>query len=231
MPLGSNTLKTAKVRYQGPTQPVASTRLSSTYFRCNLRNGATCTTRRRVSVSLQVRLASTWSKPLDLDACLTLISLRRFYDATDKSKLTWFWSLNQETITVILRHKSPNRSCWFWGPNQETRRHQFWGQTGRNRRPWFWGQTKKHGLIVSSCMVQTAHNITQPLDRPSTEYLSCVWPSPVLYTRSPTYATILVATRHAAPVTCTPRDKQMRFSTRTTRVKPSKLPRFEFKPR
>jgi hypothetical protein len=33
-------------------------------------------------------------------------------------------------------------------------------------------------------------------------------PSPVLYTRSPTPATILVITRHPAPATCTPRDKQ-----------------------
>jgi hypothetical protein len=33
-------------------------------------------------------------------------------------------------------------------------------------------------------------------------------PSPVLCTRSPTPATILVTTRHPAPATCTPRDKQ-----------------------
>jgi hypothetical protein len=28
-------------------------------------------------------------------------------------------------------------------------------------------------LLVSSCMVQTAHNITQPLDRLATEYPTC----------------------------------------------------------
>jgi hypothetical protein len=36
--------------------------------------------------------------------------------------------------------------------------------------------------------------------------------SPVLCTRSPTPATILIAAHHAAPATCTPRDKQTRFS-------------------
>jgi hypothetical protein len=41
-----------------------------------------------------------------------------------------------------------------------------------------------------------------------------VQPSPVLYTRSPTLAMILVAARHAAPATCTTCVKQKRFSTR-----------------
>jgi hypothetical protein len=35
-----------------------------------------------------------------------------------------------------------------------------------------------------------------------------VRPSPVLCTRSPTHATVHVAARHVAPVSCTPRDKQ-----------------------
>jgi hypothetical protein len=41
-----------------------------------------------------------------------------------------------------------------------------------------------------------------------------VRPSLVLCTRSPTPATVLVAIRHAAPTTCTPRDNQTRFSER-----------------
>jgi hypothetical protein len=56
MSLWSNTLKTVKVGYQGPTQPIASTRLSSTYLRRNLHDGATCTIRRHTSASLQARL-------------------------------------------------------------------------------------------------------------------------------------------------------------------------------
>jgi hypothetical protein len=41
-----------------------------------------------------------------------------------------------------------------------------------------------------------------------------VRPSPILYTRSPTPTTVLIAARHAAPATCTPRDKQTQFSKR-----------------
>jgi hypothetical protein len=41
-----------------------------------------------------------------------------------------------------------------------------------------------------------------------------VRPSPVPCISSPTPATILVAARHAAPVTYTPGDKQTRFSKR-----------------
>jgi hypothetical protein len=57
-------------------------------------------------------------------------------------------------------------------------------------------------------------------------------PSPVLCTRSPTLAMILVAARHAAPATYTPRDKQRRFSTRTKDKRKIKqnYPGFEFKP-
>jgi hypothetical protein len=56
MPLGPNTLKAVKVGKQGPTQPVSSTRPSSTCLRRNFHDGATCTTRRRTSTSLQARL-------------------------------------------------------------------------------------------------------------------------------------------------------------------------------
>jgi hypothetical protein len=42
---------------------------------------------------------------------------------------------------------------------------------------------------------------------------------------------ILIAARHAAPVTYTPRDKQTRFSTRTkVKVKLMKYAVFKFKP-
>jgi hypothetical protein len=59
-----------------------------------------------------------------------------------------------------------------------------------------------------------------------------VRPYPVLYTRSPTPAMILVDTHQAAPATCTPRDKQMRFSKRNNDKRKIKqnCPGFEFKP-
>jgi hypothetical protein len=57
--------------------------------------------------------------------------------------------------------------------------------------------------------------------------------SPVLCTRSPTPATVLVAARHAAPATCTTRDKQTRFSERNKGKRKTKqnYPEFEFKHR
>jgi hypothetical protein len=60
-----------------------------------------------------------------------------------------------------------------------------------------------------------------------------VRPYPVLCTRSPTPATILVVARHATPATCTQRDKQTRFSKQNrdkTKTKRN-YPGFEFKPR
>jgi hypothetical protein len=82
------------------------------------------------------------NKSLDLDLCPTASSSSyRFCGIIDKPSSTWFWGPNKETVAVILRPKSPNRSCRFWGPNRETLHHWFWGQTGRNRHHRFWGQT------------------------------------------------------------------------------------------
>jgi hypothetical protein len=60
-----------------------------------------------------------------------------------------------------------------------------------------------------------------------------VRPSPVLCTRSLTPATVLVAARHTTPATCTPRNKQTRFSERNKGKRKTKqnYPGFEFKPR
>jgi hypothetical protein len=63
----------------------------------------------------------------------------------------------------------------------------------------------------AQCRPHTAppdHSTARP---PSTRPMR---PSSILCTRSPTPATILVAARHAAPGTCTPRDKQTWFSKR-----------------
>jgi hypothetical protein len=45
---------------------------------------------------------------------------------------------------VILRLKSPNRSCRFWDPSRKTLHHRFWGQIGRKPRHRFWGQTGRN---------------------------------------------------------------------------------------
>jgi hypothetical protein len=60
-----------------------------------------------------------------------------------------------------------------------------------------------------------------------------VRPSPVLCTRSPTPATVLIAARHAAPITCTPRGEQTQFSNRNKdkRKEKQNYPGFKLKPR
>jgi hypothetical protein len=62
--------------------------------------------------------------------------------------------------------------------------------------------------------VQTAQCATQLLDRLATEYSIYVTIPGHLH-QSPTPVMILIAAHHVAPATCTPRDKQMRFSNET----------------
>jgi hypothetical protein len=59
------------------------------------------------------------------------------------------------------------------------------------------------------CILHTASPDLLIVRPPSTRH---VRPSPVLYTTSPTPATILIAACHTAPATYTSRDKQTRFS-------------------
>jgi hypothetical protein len=67
----------------------------------------------------------------------------QFCGATDKPNPAWFWGTNQETVAVILRPKSPNRSYRFWGPNWDTLHHLGFKAQPRNHRHRFWGQTGK----------------------------------------------------------------------------------------
>jgi hypothetical protein len=163
-------------------QPVTSTRLSSASSSRDLHGDATCTTHRRTSANFGANwetlawLASRRSNPLEFNTCPAPFSSHWFCGATDKLSPGWFWGPNQESVTMILRPKSPNHSCRFGGPIRET------------RRPWFWGQTKKPELLVSLSTVQTAHGVSWPPDHPVTEYPTDAWPSAVLYTRSSTPA-------------------------------------------
>jgi hypothetical protein len=68
-------------------------------------------------------------------------------------------------------------------------------------------------LIYSTCMMRITHSITRPPDHPATEYLTCPWSSPLLCTKSPTPASIIVIPHHVAFATYTLEDRQMCFST------------------
>jgi hypothetical protein len=168
-------------------------------------------------------LASSRSKPSDLDACPALSSLRRFCGATDKLRHAWFWGSNQETITVILRPKSPNRSCRFWGPNQKTRATGFEVKPEKTVRVVLRSnhsqtidlvfEAQSRNTYSSSPRARCRPHIASP-DLPIIQSPSIrpMRPCPVLCTRSSTPATILGAVCHVTPATCTPRDKQTRFS-------------------
>jgi hypothetical protein len=191
-------------------------------------------------------LAFTWSKPPDLDVCRVSSYIRRFCGTTDKTKHAWFWGTNQETITVILNAKSPNRSYRFWDPNQETRATGFDVKPGETVAIGFEAKPEKTVMILIPNHWQTVPVVLRlnhwqtvdlgfeaqqrnlhsssprarcrqhraPPDLSIARPLSTrhVRPSLVLCTRSTTRVMILVAACHTAPITCTPRDKQTRFS-------------------
>jgi hypothetical protein len=127
-----------------------------------------------------------------------------FEAQTGKPSTTGFEAKPREIVNLSFKAKPRNLHHRFWDQTEKNHHHRFWGQTGRNRpsgfedkpltnrpshfeakplknrQPWFWGSTKKLTLLVSSCMVQTAHNVTWTLDRSTTEYPTCVIiPSPL----------------------------------------------------
>jgi hypothetical protein len=150
-------------------------------------------------------LTSRWRKPPDLIAC----------PAPNHPPVSFMAQpINCSLLGFEAQTKKPTR--WFWCTNHQTRSNDFEAQIekpstlvlrlNQETRSWFWGSTKKPDLLISTCMVQTAHGITRPPDRPATEYPTCALPSPILCTRSPTM--ILIAAHHVAPAICTPQDKQ-----------------------
>jgi hypothetical protein len=179
-------------------QPITSTRLSSGSTQRNLHDDVTCTTHHRASISLESRLRNpspTWfqMKQIARSQCVSRIDLPPsvlWCDRTTKARL-------------ILRHKPKNNHGDFKAQITKLELSVL-RLKPENRRFWFWGSTKKPALLVSLCTEQTAHRVTRPPDHSATEYSTCAWPSPVLCTRSPTPATILIAVHHVAPVTYTP---------------------------
>jgi hypothetical protein len=163
------------------------------------------------------RLASKQNKPPDLDVCPTPSSLHQFCGTTDKPKAAWFWCPNQETVTVILMPKLPTRSYWFWGPNWKTRASGFEAKPEKTVVTSFEAKpeiTVRVVLRPNHSQIVDLGFKAQPRNLRSSSPRARCRPSTVLCIRSPTPAMILVAARHVAPATCTPRDKLTRFSKR-----------------
>jgi hypothetical protein len=89
-------------------QPVVSTGPSSTCLRRNLRNGATCTTRRHASASLQARLEN--SNQTCFHAKEAARSRRVSRADLPRSVL---WRNRQIEAHLVLRLKPRNRRCDF----------------------------------------------------------------------------------------------------------------------
>jgi hypothetical protein len=140
-------MKTINQRYLNPMQPVVSTRPSSVWTRRNLHDGDTCTTA-VVHPSVLILdwetlpwLASTQSKPLNLDVCPTPFSSSIDFVAqlTNRSPLSfeiqtkkpscWFWDTNHQTVGVGLRLKLENPPTPVLRLNREKPSQWCWGQT------------------------------------------------------------------------------------------------------
>jgi hypothetical protein len=89
-------------------------------------------------------------------------------------------------------------------PHQPPAHHEMSKRDSSNKIKIKEKQNKTKQTIPISSNLSTAR---PPSTRP-------VRPSLVLYTKSPTPATVLITARHAAPTTFTPRDNQTRFSKR-----------------
>jgi hypothetical protein len=171
-------------------QPITSIHPSSTWSRCNIRDGVTCTTRRCASTSHKARLGNpsvtffqakqaTRSQRVSrailppsilwrnwqTEACMVLRRKPRNHHDDFEAQIT-------KPELPVLRPKPEKPTYRFWGQTRENRPSGFEAKPLTNRHPWFWGSTKKPSLLISSCTVQTTHSVTRPLDRPATEYLN-----------------------------------------------------------
>jgi hypothetical protein len=136
----------------------------------------------------------------------------------------------QTKAHLVLRPKPRNRRGDFEASNHQTKAAGFEAHTGKPSTTLVLRlnqETRAPSLQVPGGDRTRRHPTARP---PSTRP---VRPSTVLCTRSPTPVIVLIAARHAAPATCTPRDKQTRFSERNKDKRKTKqsYPEFKFKPR
>jgi hypothetical protein len=124
-------LKTAKVGWQGPTQPIASIHPSSTCLRHNLCDGATCTTHRRAFASLQARLGNPSQN------CFHVKQAARSQHASHVDLPSLILWRNQQTEAYLVLRLKP-----------------------RNRRGDFEAQITKPKLLVLRSKLKTLHHLS-----------------------------------------------------------------------
>jgi hypothetical protein len=95
----------------------------------------------------------------------------RFWGQNQETRATGFEAKPRETVTTGYKVKLEKTvATSFEGKSKKTvlvvLRPNHW-------QTMFWGSNKKPTLLVSTCTVQTTHDITRPLNCPATEYLTC----------------------------------------------------------
>jgi hypothetical protein len=155
MPLWPNRKKTVKQGYQDLTQSVASIRPSSACLWRNLRDGATCTTRHRASVSLQARLGNP------SQTCFHAKQAARSWHVS-RAHLppSVLWRNWQTEVYLVLRLKPRNHRGDFEAqitkpelsvlrPKPKTLHHLGFEAQPRNRPPILKPNRKKPSPLVS----------------------------------------------------------------------------------
>jgi hypothetical protein len=119
-------------------QPIASTHPSSTCFRRNLRNGATCTTRRCVSDSLHARLENS------SQTCFHAKQAARSWRVSRADLPLSVLCRNRQTESrLVLKPKSRNRHGNFEAQITKPELSVLRPKSRNPPPPWFWGSTKK----------------------------------------------------------------------------------------
>jgi hypothetical protein len=181
------------------------------------------------------QLDFTWSKPVDLDvypmSSHPLIGFETqrtnrimlSFEVKIKKPSQWFWSPNYQTVvtgfeaqiekpsTTLVLRLNQEIHTGFEAKPEETVTTGFEAKLEKTVDLDFEAESKNPRS--SSPRAQCRPHMTPP-DLSIIRPLSTrpVRSSPVLCIRSPTSAMILIAVRHVAPATCTPRDKQTWFS-------------------
>jgi hypothetical protein len=108
----------------------------------------------------------------------------------------------EETVTMVLKSNH-----WQIIPVVLRPNHRQTVDFGFEAQP-------RNSRFSSPCALCRLHTTSSDLSIVWPLSTQPVWPSPVLYIRSSTLVMILVAICNATPATCTPQNKQIRFSKR-----------------
>jgi hypothetical protein len=138
MPLATNTIKTAKVGWKGPTYPIVSTHPSSASSQRNVHGGATCTTRRHASASLEARLRKPSSTSFHPNQAARSRRVSRV-----NLPPSGLLRNRQTEVHLILMPKPINRCGDFDAQITKPRLPVLRPKSGNPPSPWLCGSSKK----------------------------------------------------------------------------------------